>query len=238
MWERIETSLRQYATAWGRWAWWLVVGVIMVLVDLYLRATHQASMPSRAWVALGFIVLILVPFIVFHKSRLERDGLRQEIARLIAESGRRPKVVTHASSEDIVVQNQGAKASFRAEIRVLEQWNFEAVPVGLVLPGFWRNSLKSETEIFNGQEDRLYLRSLSQTPAPGGAVTGSLNLHYFNRQGHNLDKFPQAFMLYSDDPPVNTGLLIQVTISSTPEMTDGPVVRTYRLTREGLYEQT
>jgi hypothetical protein len=59
----LRTSLREYATAWGRWAWAVVVGVILVFVDWYLKATHKPGIPLRVWVVLGLIVLVLVPFI-------------------------------------------------------------------------------------------------------------------------------------------------------------------------------
>ena len=61
MWESVKTSLREYATAWGHSAWWLVVGVILVLVDIYLKATDKPGIPQRVWVVLAIIVCLSLP---------------------------------------------------------------------------------------------------------------------------------------------------------------------------------
>ena len=79
MWKSIRQSLAEYILSLGRWGWAVAVGIILAITGGYLDISGKASFPTWAWQILLVMLLILVPFIVFHKLRINRDELQAEL---------------------------------------------------------------------------------------------------------------------------------------------------------------
>ena len=104
-------SLRQYLAALGKWGW--VVAVILVgdiygIVSSYLSSTGNFVLPIWVWLLILVIILLISPFIAFHKMRLERDELTER-ARPKLRFGKRVEQIlgTVGESFGLEISNQG-----------------------------------------------------------------------------------------------------------------------------------
>jgi len=75
----IEQSLTEYILSLGRWGWAVAVGIIFAVTGAYLDISGKAGIPTWAWLALLLLILVLVPFITFHKLRISRDELQTKL---------------------------------------------------------------------------------------------------------------------------------------------------------------
>jgi hypothetical protein len=221
MWDSIETSLRRYATAWGRWAWAVVVGVILVFVELYLQVTNKPGLPPRVWLVLGFIVLALVPFIVFHNSRLEIESLKREVAKL---RDSRPKVSVSADGFNLKVENTGGAATFEAKLRVLEVRNWPYLLLDAEFDAFWARKCTSQATILTHGDDRILLGG------HGEPRIGVLSLYFYILNYQTPNHISTEYSLEQGRPRPFARL--RVTILTNPSL-DAPIVREVMLTPEG-----
>lgn len=82
----MRQSLWEYVRAVGYW-WFIVIApVILGIVDVYQLASGNQfiGIPSWVWFPVAFVVLLIIPFIAFHKVRVLRDeALRAERALVL-----------------------------------------------------------------------------------------------------------------------------------------------------------
>lgn len=69
MWQ----SLCEYITALGHLGWVVLIGIISGGAGLYLDISGRVGFPTWLWVVLLAICLVIVPFVAFHKVRVQRD---------------------------------------------------------------------------------------------------------------------------------------------------------------------
>jgi len=74
----MRQSFREYITSLGRLGW-VVVGVILAGVGGYLDIFNAPPIPKSVWLTLALVVLMVAPFLAFHKVRLQRDKLRNQL---------------------------------------------------------------------------------------------------------------------------------------------------------------
>lgn len=132
-------SFIEYITSLGRWGWIVLIQVIAGGVGAYFDISGKWGFPTWLWILLLGIAFIVVPFIVFHKSRLRRDVLQSELDNI---KNQRPKIETQVKAQDdnfdIEVLNNGEYAEFESQIEVLEGKDFVfSLPSNYV--GYWEN---------------------------------------------------------------------------------------------------
>ena len=66
-------SLWEYITALGYWVWFVLIGILLNLASVYLIISGKVGFPTWLLVLLSGIALIVVPFVAFHKVRVQRD---------------------------------------------------------------------------------------------------------------------------------------------------------------------
>ncbi|MDO8491971.1 MAG: hypothetical protein Q7T04_08170 [Dehalococcoidia bacterium] len=71
-------SLREYASALGYWGLIVIAPIILDMIGVYqLAAGNQFThVPPWIWFQVAFIFLLIIPFIAFHRVRVERDKAR------------------------------------------------------------------------------------------------------------------------------------------------------------------
>ena len=82
-------SFKEYVKALGKWMWIELIGHILtvVMVGFDLSDTTQITIlnVSAEWACIGWVVfsvfsLIIAPFIIFHRIRVQRDELKEALA--------------------------------------------------------------------------------------------------------------------------------------------------------------
>ena len=81
----MRKSLKEYFIALGYW--WLIV-IIPIALDIIgicqLASGNQfIGIPSWVWFQVGFVLLLIIPFIAFHKVRVQRDKVLEAQQSLI-----------------------------------------------------------------------------------------------------------------------------------------------------------
>jgi hypothetical protein len=177
MLREIGRSLREYISTYILSAWGLGMGVILALVGAYQLAYPQEHIAPWVWWTLGVITVLTVPFMAFHKVRVQRDALTQEL-----EGFRRPKVSgeivdvvagVNTSGEGtllltIALRNEGTPT-------ILDEWEVFVGPQGLER----RHLQGMATFLYDGgggkqvnESDFIY-KKVESTPIPtGGKQTG------------------------------------------------------------------
>jgi hypothetical protein len=83
----MRKSLKEYITALGHWGW--VVAVILVgdiygIISSYLSSSNaNFVLPIWAWWVILVVILILSPFIAFHKLRLAKDESQNKLEGIL-----------------------------------------------------------------------------------------------------------------------------------------------------------
>lgn len=79
----MRESLREYITALGHWGWLVLVDVFSGLVGAYLDISGSKwGVPTWIWITLLGIAFVIVPFIAFHKLRIKRDEMREQLQEI------------------------------------------------------------------------------------------------------------------------------------------------------------
>ena len=66
-------SLWEYITALGHWGWFVLIDIFAGLAGAYLDISGKVGFPTWLWMLLLGIAFIVVPFVAFHKVRVQRD---------------------------------------------------------------------------------------------------------------------------------------------------------------------
>jgi hypothetical protein len=223
MWESIKTSLREYTLAGWQWVWWLV-SVILLIVDAYQKATGGTPIPSRVWGVLAVIVLFVAPFIVFHKSRLERESLKRDIEKL---RDLRPEVAIKEDGFNLKVENTGGAADFEAKWLVMEARNWPSLVPGEEQAAFWsKKSTPSKSRILTYGDDPILLGELKINQPPRAVLYLYFSTHNYTNPNH----LSAEYSLDSDQPRPFARL--RVTILTHPAAAV-PIVREVILTPDG-----
>jgi ABC-type multidrug transport system fused ATPase/permease subunit len=74
----VRESIKKYILALGRWGWvvmGILAGDIVGIATSYISSQHQFVMPIWGWWLILILVLLIAPFLAFHKMRIEHDRL-------------------------------------------------------------------------------------------------------------------------------------------------------------------
>ena len=88
----MRDTLREYFSALGKWLWVLVADVLGIVQDQLLDIPVLRALPLDGWLGLFILFLIAANVSAFHKVRLQRDNLRQQL-----DGGPGRAVYSHAS---------------------------------------------------------------------------------------------------------------------------------------------
>jgi uncharacterized small protein (DUF1192 family) len=157
--------------------------------------------------------------------------LQSELERL--EEGR-PKVEVSTDADGgrflLVVRNRGAAAEFETQVEILEGSVSRRAPP--VYAGCWDRSRSGSARILSGQVDRVHLAT--SQPAKG-LLAQELLLILYDQQATECCAHSTTIWLVGSTPPQpQPWALLRVTLSSEPELADGPFVGTYMVDLHGI----
>src|SRR4030042_7220562 len=68
-------SLKEYVIALGYWGLIVMVPIILNIISTYqlVSGNQFTGIPSWVWFQIAFVFLLVIPFIAFHKVRVQRD---------------------------------------------------------------------------------------------------------------------------------------------------------------------
>ena len=71
----MRQSLREYITALGYWGFIVIAPITLNIIGVYQLASGNqfTGIPSWVWFQVAFVFLLIIPFIAFHKVRVQRD---------------------------------------------------------------------------------------------------------------------------------------------------------------------
>jgi hypothetical protein len=84
-------SLREYFTALGYWGLIVIAPIILNMIGVYQLISKKqiAEVQSWVWFQVAFVLLLIIPFIAFHRVRMRLQNITEnrarELARLILE---------------------------------------------------------------------------------------------------------------------------------------------------------
>jgi len=70
----MRESLQEYITALGRWGWAVLMGILVGGAGAYLDISGAWGFPTWLWLTMLGVAAIIVPFIAFHRVRVQRDA--------------------------------------------------------------------------------------------------------------------------------------------------------------------
>ncbi|MFL5496137.1 MAG: hypothetical protein ACJ8DC_17260 [Gemmatimonadales bacterium] len=122
-----------------RESWWEQVGVgVITAIAYYVEGMSQELAAIGVGVAAG-LGWTLVRF-GWHFSRARIVQERADSARLREMEEQAPRINVQPERAHLVVRNDGATASFWAQLRIVERHNFPS-PIRESYDGFWEQSL-------------------------------------------------------------------------------------------------
>ena len=79
----MRKSFVEYITALGHWGWVVFVSVISSTIGTIRLAIEDVPMTQNFWLWILIIVLLVVPFIAFHKVRVQRDEAKLKLSGIV-----------------------------------------------------------------------------------------------------------------------------------------------------------
>ena len=82
-------SLKEYVAALGYWGLIVIAPILLNALGIYqiVSNTQVLNIPSWVWFQIALVLILIVPFVAFHKMRIRLQGVTesraQELARLI-----------------------------------------------------------------------------------------------------------------------------------------------------------
>ncbi len=210
--------------------------------ELYTKTPILQDFPIWGWLIFLIIGLLFTTFYAFHKLRKNRDVIIDELEKI---KNQRPEIETNIKRQhndfDIEVLNKGEDAEFEAQIEILSGNHF-VYSLRQNYSTYWEKTKTDKTELQKGQKDLLKVASLKIETSPVNIM--NYCLHYYEISHFENSTFPRIGYAHStswipgNNQVVKPRVSLKITISSKPSMIEGPVIKTYELSDEGLIEKT
>lgn len=224
--DRIQVSLTEYIKSLGRWGWVVLVGILAGVYGLASSIWDvPLIIPSWLWILLLFVGLTIVPFIPFHKLRLEKLRVEEKLEAF--ENSLPSIIVTLYSTHNCVqlcVANNGAAAEFMAKAEKVEAGQLS----GISWPINWDGSSSEKQSIFKGSSHILNIASrvIGGYVGPGSDVP-FVRFHS-SKQSLGIEMGKETYTDHIDLPRGESLAEIQVTITSNPQLRS-PFHERYRI---------
>jgi len=195
------------------------------------------------WLALGgFIAFCGFVYSLLKAKNAEINELRES----------KPSVIVTPMEEQglyklykLQVENVGGKDVFKAQIKIIDVKDDSLLIAGREYIGFWEHAFGGQSEILNGQHDRVELAALISYPP--NYQSEHLDLYFYNPQNRDRGCFFSSSSYhigsyYTDakgqyvGPASKPEFIIGVTISSDRTSKEGLFYKEYKLTLDGIEE--
>jgi len=226
-----------------------VIGILLSVVDIvgiiksYVSAeSGNFLLPIWGWWLILVVILIISPFLAFHRLRLKLVSTGNDLKKL---QDARPSIDVTLDEERtsgghinyLRVHNNGAEGKFRAQIELSSD-----EPSVYRLPhyyGYWQQGNKDETKISKGHADWLKIAELKSSP-PHYSVAHLEIFFYDTTAGYAHSISTSSYFLEASigntKPMTKWDYKLRVTISSNPELREGVFCRDYILNVDELRE--
>jgi len=215
-------SFIEYITSLGRWGWFVLVDIFSGISGAYLDVSGTWGFPTWLWIILLGIAFVLVPFIAFHKLRLNRDELKSELDAIRnAKSNIKVKPLISGNRAVLEVKNIGVDANFTVEAIVVK-----GVPPHTRYTMCWDSPPHLEHPIKNKGTSTIIVAEITSSTI--GIVYGGLALYQIGLSGQiekvgattqelrntviNNIRYPTMAT------PVDDSCIIEITITGTPPL--------------------
>jgi hypothetical protein len=233
-------TIQEYLIAFGKWGYVLAVILFGDIVGIIQSYYQRLILPQWAWWTLLVIILTLSPILAFHKLRTARDELLKEINNIRNERPQIEAAIRQSNNEyKLEILNIGEAAEFEAQIKILNGIGFIN---GCMLPDYtasWETTLSNKSELKKGQRDWLRIATLQIS-----GVNPFMNYHLHYQTTLRFENSPMPFTgiyqtttwIPGNSTTVAPNIVLQITIISKPTMVNGPYIRKYQLSNNGLIE--
>jgi len=84
-------SLKEYITALGYWGLIVIAPIILDIIGVIQLTTKSqfTSIPSWVWFQIAFVLLLIIPFIAFHKLRIKNVEIQKKLDVLLEMQSRK-----------------------------------------------------------------------------------------------------------------------------------------------------
>jgi len=120
-------SLWEYVTALGYWGFIVIAPITLDIISVYQLASGNqfTGIPSWVWFQVAFVFLLIIPFIAFHRVRVQRD----EYSSRLGQNGIAKAfiVVSFRSYEFVATENGGLQLLFLPRIDAMPAVHVEDI---------------------------------------------------------------------------------------------------------------
>lgn len=244
----MKQSLKVYFAMIGYWGLLVIVPIALNIVGIYQLATGEQfiGIPSWVWFLTAFVLLLIIPFIGFHKLMLKLNETQNNLDN--AKNARPSVTVEPTNSGDtyfLKVTNLGEQAVFKAQIS-LEQEDPSVFVFSSNSPyqACWANTEKYQANIFKGHSANIKLAKLHSGPPSFTILTWYLYYCDTNNQENYVSTSSYPIGAYYVDEAGNKTpyepvykYRLHVIISSIPSLRDGAFHGEYVISYQGKLEE-
>lgn len=237
----MRKSLGNYFQILGYWWLLMIIPIALDIIGIYQSITgwQITNIPLWLFSTIGFILTLIIPFVAFHKVRVERDKKQEIIAEL---EDKKPyiSVDTLPTGEYtyLNVTNNGEKGDFWVQISLIMHLDRRGKPIfnNISAPayeGVWQYNNK-EQEIPHNHTKAIkiaYIKLENENQI--------LQLLHYDE----ITKSAKPIFWRSWTPPISADsyipkpeYIIQVNISSSPSMKGENFIQNYKVTLDNIEE--
>jgi len=239
----LKDSLKEYFKASGKWGWVVLTLIIGDAVGIIQSYFTNLIVPNWAWWLFLAVILIVSPFLAFHKLRLGLVSMESDLKRI---QDARPSIEVTPEKQTILggeicylkVHNNGAEGTFRAQVELSSD-----DPSVHHLPnynGSWKYSDRAEAKILRGHNDLLKIAEIKSSPPHYDVIR--IGIFFYDASEDDTRSISASShwigATINGKPMSKFDYQLRVTIGSSPELREGTFCKNYILNVDGLREST
>ena len=221
----------------------LIIFLVGATVTALIAAAVAISrLPLWAGIALGVVVFLAVlvveiaVLLLFSPARRQKIGQWPDIKEVEpATVPQRPSIEVEVINDPrdkmfLEVTNKGEHGEFEAQIEVLEgRYCIHGItrPLLPIYTGYWQRNAGPKASLPQGHKDRLMIGRLDM-PSPR-ILLARFAMYFYDAVSQQLAEYGTTSWVPGSRQAKVARFLLQITISSTPGMKEGPFVKTYLL---------
>ncbi len=212
----------------GRCWWALVIGFTSAIIGAIFDIRQDLNIPFWVWPAVAVLALIIAQFMAFHRVRIARDKLQEQLDT-------RPSIeVSIANSiRDcyLDVKNSGAVGEFKAQVKIMSGAE-QALGLPQIYSAYWVAAAGHVAQIMREHVDKIRIASIETTH-----VLMKLRLYFYDVANSRVNWVDSSSWTPTQgNQIVRPEFVLRVTISSRPSLREGTFIRCYKLSLNGLEE--
>jgi len=240
-------SLKQYIGAIGYWGLLMLAPIALDIIGSIQLATscQFTGVPSWVWFNLGFVALLIIPFIAFNKIRNALVRGENRIAEL---ENNKPYIeVMHQKLDNtfcLNVFNEGERAILKAQICIISSNTgnvfMDLHAMGKGYDAIWNETNTHKTELLKGQSGIVKIATIESI----SVYAEKIILYAYDLTTNSAYTLESSSWMQTDDNHIiKPEFILQVNISSDPSLRPscpnligGAFVRNYEVSLDGIKE--